>query len=191
QLDGPAVQVVEALLADEAEEPASGRGAVRLRDLPAREVAAADVDHLPLRHQLLHRLPHLVPGRVTIDVVHLVQVDAIRAEPAQAVVAGAADVVRGETRVVRAGPHLAVHLGREHDLLAASPALPDPPADDLLGDALARLPPVDVGGVEEVDAELERTIHDDEAVALARERTEVHRAETEPAHLEAGAAETC
>ena len=48
--------------------------------------------------------------------------------------------------------HVAVDLGRQHDLLAPPAALREPAADDLLGDAFALLPAVDVGGVEEVDA---------------------------------------
>ena len=44
ELDGARREVVEALLAHEAEEVARLRGFVRLRDVPAREVAAADVE---------------------------------------------------------------------------------------------------------------------------------------------------
>src|SRR5439155_20843713 len=65
----------------------------------------------------------------------------------------------------------------------------EPAADDLLGHALARLPAVNVGGVEEVEAAIERAIHDREAFRLGGLGPEVHRAETEPAHLEARATE--
>ena len=57
ELDGTRVQVVEALLGDDPEEVARGRGALRLRDLPPREVAAADVEDLAGGDELLHRLP--------------------------------------------------------------------------------------------------------------------------------------
>jgi len=70
-----------------------------------------------------------------------------------------------------------------------SAALRQPAADDLLGDALARLPAVDVRRVEEVDAELEGPVHDGGAVGFAGERTEVHRAEAETAHLHTGTPE--
>ena len=85
--------------------------------------------------------------------------------------------------------HRAVDLGRQHDLLAPPAALRQPAPDDLLGDALAVLAAVDVGGVEEVDAQLQRLVHDREAVGLARLRPEVHRAQAQPADLQAGAAE--
>src|SRR5437667_7813715 len=57
ELDGTRVQVVEALLGDDPEEVARGRGALRLGDLPPREVAAADVEDLAGGDELLHRLP--------------------------------------------------------------------------------------------------------------------------------------
>jgi hypothetical protein len=64
-----------------------------------------------------------------------------------------------------------VDLGREHDPVAA-PALGEPAADDLLRGAVALLHvgrlrhAVDVGGFEEVDAMLDRLVHDREAGAL-------------------------
>src|SRR5207237_10363377 len=83
-----------------------------------------------------------------------------------------------------------VDLGGEDDALAAPAALRQPASDDLLGDALAGAPAVDVGGIEEVDAELEGAVHDGEALGLSGEGTEVHGAETEAAHLEARPRET-
>src|SRR4030095_2020423 len=47
-----------------------------------------------------------------------------------------------------------------------------------------------VGGVEEVHPELERAVHDREAVGFVREPREVGSAEHDGAYLEAGAAET-
>ena len=52
-----------------------------------------------------------------------------------------------------------------------------------------RLPAVDVGGVEEVDAQLQRPVHDGEAVGFGGLRAEVHRAQAQPADLQPGAAE--
>ena len=60
---------------------ARARDLVRARDVPAGEVARADVEDLPLLHQQLHRLPDLVPPRVAVDVVHLIEVDVIGLEP--------------------------------------------------------------------------------------------------------------
>src|SRR4029077_405219 len=115
--------------------------------------------------------------------------DVIGAEPPQALVPGTPDVAGGEAPVVRPVPHLAVHLGGEDDALPPAAALHQPAADDLLGHALARLPAVDVRGVEEVDPRVERAVHDREAVGLGRLRAEVHGAEAETAHAETGAAE--
>ena len=46
--------------------------------------------------------------------------------------------------------------------------------DDLLRDALALLPAVDVGGIEEIEAELVAPVHDLIAVLFGRLRTKVH-----------------
>src|SRR5690606_17232446 len=112
-----------------------------LGDMPSGEVAAADVDHLARLYELLHRLPDLLPGRVPVDVVHLVEVDVIRLQPAQAFVAGALDVVGGKAGLVGPVAHRAVDLRRQHDLLAASAALGQPAADDVFRDALPALLP--------------------------------------------------
>src|SRR5205823_1944948 len=189
QLDRARAQVVEALLGDEPEEVARRRPGVRLRDLPAGEVAAPHVHDLASGDELLHRLPDLVPGCLPVDVVHLVEVDAVGLQAAEALVARAPDVVRGEPRVVRPLAHRGIDLGGEDDRLAAAAALREPAADDLLGDALAAAPAVDVRRVEEVDAGLARAVHEREAFALAGERAEVHGPEAEAADAQPAAAE--
>src|SRR4051794_17574708 len=68
QLDVPDEQVVDGLLADQAEEVAVPGRLLRLSEVPAREVAAADVEHLALCDKGLHRLPDLVPRRAAVDV---------------------------------------------------------------------------------------------------------------------------
>ena len=100
-------------------------------------------------------------------------------QAAQARVARGADVTRREAAVVRPLRHRSVHLGGEHDLLASVTALREPVADDRLRRARALVAAVPVGGVEEVDAVIERLVHDHERVALRRERSEVHGAETQ------------
>ena len=102
-------------------------GLLRLRDVPAREVAAAHVKDLALLHQHLHRLPHIFPRRGALDVVHLVQVDVVGLEPAQAGVARLADVIRRHALVVDARPHRIAQLGRQHDSLAVAAAGPFSP----------------------------------------------------------------
>ena len=152
--------------------------------MPAGEVRRADVEDLALTHERLHRLPDLVPGRGPVDVVHLEEIDRVRLHPAERLLARADDVQRREARLVRPVAHRPVHLRGEDDLLAPAAALREPPAEDLLGPAFALLPPVDVGGVEEVDPRLERAVHDRERVGFARLRSEVHRAETKSTDLE-------
>jgi len=66
---------------------------IRLHDVPAGEVAAPDVEHLALAHQLLHRLPDLLPRCAAVDMMHLVEVDMVGLEAPQALLAGTADVV--------------------------------------------------------------------------------------------------
>src|SRR5207244_6187759 len=129
ELHGSRGEVVEALLGHEAEEVALGGDGVRLRDVPAGEVAAPDVDHLPRRHELLHRLPHLVPRRVAVDVMHLVEVDAVGTEAAEALVAGPTDVPRREAAVVRSVAHPPVDLGGEDHRLTTAGALADTAPD--------------------------------------------------------------
>ena len=155
---------------------------IRPRDVPAREVAAADVQHLALLHEHLERLPDLLPRRLPVDVVHLVHVDVIGLQPLQGCIARVPDRERRQPRLVRPLPHLAVDLGGEHDLLPPTATLREPVADDRLRRSDALAAPVHVRGVEEVDAVLERPIHDRERVLLRGLRSEVHRPEAQPAH---------
>jgi hypothetical protein len=127
-------------------------------------------------------------------VVHLVQVDVIGLEPPEARLARAPDVIGGQPAVVRTEPHRLVHLGGQDDPVAASASL-QPPADGLLRDAVPLLhvrrlrPAVDVGGVEEVDARVERRVHDSEAGRLVDEVPEVHGPEADPADQQTRAAQ--
>ena len=79
--------------------------------------------------------------------------------------------------------HVAVDLGGEDDLFPAPAALGKPAPDDLLGDAFADLPAIDIGGVEKVDAQFEGFIHDGKRIGLAGLRAEVHRAQAQPGDL--------
>jgi hypothetical protein len=86
--------------------------------------------------------------------VDLIQVDVVDVESAQAVVDRVLDVLGGEPALVAIVTHRAVHLGRDHDLLARDLEVLQRAAEHALALALR----VDVGGVEEVDAVLERLL---------------------------------
>jgi hypothetical protein len=67
------------------------------------------------------------------------------------------------------------------------PAALQPPADGLLRDAVPLLhvrrlrAAIDIGSVEEVDARIDRGVHDRETARLIHGETEVHRPEADPA----------
>ena len=97
---------------------------------------------------MVERVERLLQRRRAVPLVHLVEVDVVRAHAAQARLAGADDVVAREPGVVGAVAHRHARLGGEqHAVAAAAQGAPD----DLLGEAAG----VDVGGVDQVDARLE------------------------------------
>ena len=85
----------------------------------------------------------------------LVEVDVVGAQPGQAGVDLVQDRLAGQARAVRPRAHPAVHLGREHDVLARGEV-----AQRAAGDLLAAAAGVDVGGVEDVDPRVERVLDD-------------------------------
>src|SRR5579863_10004843 len=123
--------------------------------------------------------------------MHLIEVDVVGLQASQRSLARVADVACGEKRVVGPVAHRAVELGGDHHLLAASPTLRETPAADLLGESLALLPAVDVRRLEEVEARIERRVHDLERRGFVGLRTEVHGAEAQAADGETGPTEVC
>src|ERR1700683_2018684 len=121
--------------------------------------------------------------------MHLVEVDVVGLESPQRAFARVADVPGRKKGVVGPVAHRSVDLCGDDHLLAAAPTLREPSADDLLGDALAFLPSVDVGGVEEVEAGIERRVHDLVRCRLVGLRTEVHGAEAQTADGQTGTTE--
>jgi hypothetical protein len=103
-------------------------------------------------------------------------------------------VVGRQPAVVRAEPHRLVHL-RGQDGVIAVPAALQPSADGLLRDAVPLLhvrglrAAVDVGGVEEVDARIDRGVHDRETGCFVHCVAEVHGAEADPADQQTGTAQ--
>ena len=101
----------------------------------------------------MQRLERLLDRRVVVPAVDLVQVDVVGAEPAQAGVDLGHDRLARQPGAVRARAHPAVDLGGDHDFVAPR-EVGQRTADDLLAGAVR----VDVGGVEEVDAQVERRL---------------------------------
>ena len=108
---------------------------------------------LPSLHQLGERADGVLDRRVRVDAVLVVQVDVVGAEPPQRALDRGADVGRAAVEAPRAAAGVGdeAELGRQHDLVAA--ALHGP-ADELLVGVGA----VDLGGVDEGDAEVERPV---------------------------------
>jgi len=87
--------------------------------------------------------------------MHLIEIDVIDLQSAQAGLAGATDMIGGEPAIVGSGLYRLVHFGGQHDPVATS-ALRQSVADDLLGFAeplrhVGRLrAAIDVGRIEEL-----------------------------------------
>ncbi len=190
EFDVPGDEVVDALLRDDPEEIPARGVLLGLRDVPAGEIGGADVTHFPLPGQVLHRLPHFVPGGVPVDVVHLEQVDPVRFQPPQGRIARGDDVARGKTGLIGPVVHGVSDLGGKDDLFPAAPAAGEPGAEELLGIALVLLPAVLIGGVQEIDAVVEGRVQDGVALLIVGPDSEVQGAETQLADLEGGATET-
>src|SRR5207247_5324573 len=100
ELDRALHQVVRRLLGDETERVPPPRDLVRTRDVPPGEVGRADVENLALTLELLHRLPDLVPPRLTVDVVHLVKIDPVDEQPPEDLLALSEDALSRPKRFV-------------------------------------------------------------------------------------------
>ena len=123
------LQRVVDLLADEPRQAEPFRGAEGLHQLPGGVVGGTDVAHLALLDQQVERPERLLERGLAVPLVHLVQVDVVGAEAAQARLAAGDDVLAGKAGVVRAVSHRHPHLGGdEHPVPAAGQHL----AEDLL-----------------------------------------------------------
>src|SRR5205823_2167518 len=115
-----------------------------------------------------HRADRLLDRRLWVDAMLVVDVDAIGAEPLERGVAAGEHVL-----AIAADPQsLALlvtdvaELGREHDLVASA-------LDRTADQPLVRERAVDVGGVEEIDPELERPVDRGDRLALVRGSVEL------------------
>ncbi len=178
QLDSPGCQVIQALFRNQSQEVALLRLTLGTGNVPALKIAAPHVKNFPFADQLFHCLPDLLPGSAAIDVMHLIKVDHVRLQAAQASFASLADMVSGQMQIVRTIPHCVVNLGRQNHLVPASAALGQPTPDNLFRNPLAHFPAIHVGGVEKIDSHFQRFVHQGKAVFFSGMPAEIHCAET-------------
>ena len=190
-LDGALEQRVLDLQPDERRPAAEARDHVGLGDLPRRRVRNAEVAHLARAHEVLERRHRLLDRRVHVPVVQPVEVDVVGLQAPQRLARTRRSIdLRPEPPPFGSpGYRLPLNLVAMTEPVAPGRVAPDVVADDLLGVALG----VEVGGVDEVAAELEVSIDDLLRLLDARAPAEVfaerHRAEAERADAQAGAAE--
>ena len=134
-----------------------------LGDLPGGMVGQADVADLALPDEVVVRREGLLQRRVRVGVVGVVEVDVVGLQAAQARLDLTDDVAARQAAVVDVGPDDPVGLGGDHHLVAAAA---EGAAEDLLGGFAVgggrgagpvedRHVAVHVGGVDEVDAEVD------------------------------------
>ena len=150
----------------------------------------AEVTDLPGLDQGADRSGHLLDGHVGVDAVLVVQVDGLQPEPTQRALDGLGELVRAEHPTAR-GPGLGVdvlgELGGDRDLVAERC---ERLADELLVDVRT----VDLGGVEEGDAEVDRPVQEGDHVgpvgSAAVAAGHRHAAEADGRDLESAGSES-
>jgi hypothetical protein len=185
-LDPAGKQRVGRLLGPETQQAAPLGDVIGADDLLGREGRAAEGADLPGVHEVGERGESFLDVGRGVGAVDLVQVDPVGSQPPQALLGLRQDPAPRVAAAVAALAHLKVHLGGQHDLVAAALQRL---AGDLLGLA-ARLA-VHVGGVHEVDPLAEGGVDDPDAVVMVgvAVSAEHHGPQAVGAHLDAGAAE--
>jgi hypothetical protein len=160
----------------------------RLSELPRMHRRCSKIARLAGLDDIVQRLERLLDRRVIIEAMDLIEIDVIGAEPPQARVDLGHDRPARQAGPVRARAHPPVHLGRDHDLVAAREIL-QRPAEDLLAGAVR----IDIRRVEEIDASLQGPL-DEGAAFLFVERPGVtapigyavaHAAKAKARHIQA------
>ena len=122
----------------------------RLGELPRVHRRRADVAHLSRLHHVVQRFQRLLDGRFVVPAMNLVEVHVVGLQALQALVEFEEDGLAREAASVGLVAHHAMDLGRDHHRLAAHVGLQKPAQHRL---ALAAR--VDIGGIEEIDAQIE------------------------------------
>ena len=155
-------QVVVVLHGDEAREPVRRLKLQHLLKLPSVHARSTEVERLAGLHHIVQRLAGLFDGRVLVEAVNLIEVNIIHAEALQAGVNRGQDVLAREAAVVGRVGHRIEDLGGDDQLFAARLEL----TQQFAGQALALAQRVHVSGIEEVDARLDRALHDGPRLVL-------------------------
>ena len=152
-LDAALQDGVARLLGDVAAQVLVAGGPLGLHDAVGGEGGGAEVADLARPLQVGQRRQGLLVAGARVPAVHLVEVDVVDTEAAQAVVEGGDQPAAGAALVVALVAHRHERLGGEHDVVAPSG---DGGADHLLGLAAA----VHVGRIDQVDPGVEGGVDD-------------------------------
>ena len=182
-LDPSGEHRVRRLLGAEAKQAAAIGHVLGFDDLLGGKRRAPERPDLALVHEVGERGQRLLDVSMRVGPVHLVQVDPVGPQPAQAVLDGRLQPPPRVAAAVRSVAHLKVALGGEHDL-------GPPPAQRLPDDRLGLAVGVHVGRVDEVDPAVERGVDDPRAVGVVGvpDGPEHHRPQAVGADLNPGRA---
>jgi len=154
-------------------------------ELPRPHRRGPEIADLAGLDDVVQRLHRLLDRRVRIEAVDLVEIDVVGTEPGQRCVDLLHHGSPGEPSTAGSVAHRLEELRREHDVITTGVRL-EGAAHDLLGAAV----PVDVGGVPEGDAELDRLSEDRLPCLVAQGPrhpgtvAEAHAPQSDPADLQ-------
>src|SRR5215468_10616342 len=159
------------------------RPGLRFDDLLRREIRAAEEAHLSVPHQLVERAQGFLDWRLRVRAMQLVKIDPIGTQPLQARLDRVHDIAPRRPLELAGLIHRHAELAREHDRFAL---LAENASEALLRAAFVA---VAVGGVDQVDAELDRLTYDPARRREIDAAAEVVAAEADDGHFKRGAAE--
>ena len=126
-------------------------------ELPSEDCRRADISRLAGFDDVVQRFHDLRHRRLRIESMNLIHVDVIHLQTLKAVIDLRHDVFARQAAAVRTpGAHLEVDFRCDDDFIAIETEL----ADQFAGDLFARAHLIDVGGVEVIDAELDRAFEE-------------------------------
>src|SRR4051812_24972866 len=151
-LGRPLQQTVLVLHADESRRAGqAGRRRVRFAQLVDGKIRAADLSRFARLHELVQCAERFGDWYVGIRQMQLIEIDVVGAKTLETRIARKVHVFRLRTPPLTG--HVLPELRRNDD---TRPAITNIPAEQLFTAAIG----VHVGGIEEVDADLDRRIHD-------------------------------